>query len=267
MNCREVEHLFADYLTGECTKEQRQKVEAHLRECTECREAIKVWDKLGSLPQFDPDPRLSARFYSALDAYKQGMEHSVSKKSWPEKVREWFRGLRIPQPAFQFAVVILCLAIGYFAGKSNSPGRELYSQLDQLQNQLGQMQQVVSVSLLKQSSSSERLKGISFSYGVDNPDDHLLNALIKTLNDDPNVNVRLAAVDALYLFSDRDDIRNQLIMALQNQSSPLVQISLIDLLVELREQKSLNALRTLISNGNINPAVKQRAEWGIKQLI
>jgi hypothetical protein len=267
MNCKQVEHLFADYLTGECNKEQQQKMETHLRECAQCREAIKMWRELGALPQQQPNPTLSARFYSALDAYKQGMEHTPPKKSWPEKVQEWFHGLRFPQPVIQFAMVILCLAIGYYAGKSSSPGSELHSEVSHLQNQLGQMQQVVSLSLLKQSSSSERLKGISFSYGVHNPDIDLLNALIKTLNDDPNVNVRLAAVDALYLFSDRDDIRDQLIQALQNQSSPLVQISLIDLLVEIREQKSLNALRTLISDGNINSAVKQRAEWGIKQLI
>jgi len=57
------------------------------------------------------------------------------------------------------------------------------------------------------------------------------------------------------------------VRSLERQSSPLVQISIIDLLVEIREQKALKALRFLTRNENANRHVRERAEWGIHQLI
>ena len=86
------------------------------------------------------------------------------------------------------------------------------------------------------------------------------------MNADPNVNVRLAAVDALFAFRDRPGIRNALIASLSRQTSPLVQISLIDLLVEIRERRSLEALRDLLQNEHIDQTVKQHAEKRIKEL-
>jgi HEAT repeat protein len=98
-------------------------------------------------------------------------------------------------------------------------------------------------------------------------DASVLDALLNTLNGDPSTNVRLAAVDALYIFRDQPRVREALVQLLERQKSPLVQISIIDLLVEIREQKAMDALRFLIQNERTNPSVREHAEWGIRQLI
>ena len=91
-------------------------------------------------------------------------------------------------------------------------------------------------------------------------------SLFNTLNSDPNVNVRLAAVDALFAFSSRPGVRDALIASLSDQTSPMVQISLIDLLVQIQEKKSFEALRRLIQNQDVDQTVKQYAEKRIEDL-
>jgi hypothetical protein len=42
---------------------------------------------------------------------------------------------------------------------------------------------------------------------------------------------------------------------------------LIDLIVEMREKQATAALKQLMGDEKINAEVKQRAEWGIQQLL
>ncbi len=128
------------------------------------------------------------------------------------------------------------------------------------------MQQTVSLLLLKQSSPSQRLLGVNKTAQVTEPDRELLTSLLETVNTDPNVNVRLAAVDALYLYRDRPGVRNALLASLDRQQHPMVQIALIDLLVAMREHRALQSLKDLLNDQQINEYVRERAEWGIQQL-
>jgi HEAT repeats len=90
--------------------------------------------------------------------------------------------------------------------------------------------------------------------------------LLHTLRLDPSVDVRLAALDALRRDARQPQVRAGLMDSLQAQQSPLVQIALIDLLVELRESDAATQLRKFQQTPDLNPAVKQRAQWGIQQL-
>jgi hypothetical protein len=38
-------------------------------------------------------------------------------------------------------------------------------------------------------------------------------------------------------------------------------------MVQLRERQAIEALRQLIQNEKLNQAVRERAEWGIQQLL
>jgi len=73
------------------------------------------------------------------------------------------------------------------------------------------MKQMVMLSLLKQQSASERLRGVNWSYQIEQPDEQVLSALLRALDSDPNVNVRLAAVDALQQFARRALVKKGLL--------------------------------------------------------
>jgi HEAT repeat protein len=128
------------------------------------------------------------------------------------------------------------------------------------------MQQTLAISLLDRPSANERLQGVTISARMDNPNAQTLEALLYTLNNDKNVNVRLAAVDALYLFYNYPGVKEGLLQSLKNQPSPLIQVALIDLIVNMRERQAVDSLRLLLEDERLNPDVKEYAERGLQQL-
>ena len=98
------------------------------------------------------------------------------------------------------------------------------------------------------------------------PGQAVVTALLDTLMHDPNVNVRLATVDALRQFGDRPAVRKGLIDAMQKQESPMVQVALINLAVDLREKESVPTLRQFTQNTKLDAAVRDRAQKGLAAL-
>jgi hypothetical protein len=166
---------------------------------------------------------------------------------------------------------MLCIAIGFAAGRvwpgGGSRG-ELSELRHELRHELRDMRQMVMLTLLQQQSASDRLRGVTWSYGLDRPSGEVVHALLERLAYDPNVNVRLAAIDALKPFVGDTRVRNGLVEALtaDPQPSPLVQVALIDALVTLREPRSLESMRRLATDAGVNDTVRRRAVWGIEKL-
>lgn len=128
------------------------------------------------------------------------------------------------------------------------------------------MRQMVAISLLQQQSASERLRGVSYAYRVQPSDTEVLSALLSTVNQDPNVNVRLAAVDALHAFGASPVMRTAVIQSIQKQTTPLVQVSLIDLLVDLKESEAAPELKKIATDDQIDAGVRQHAQWALGKL-
>jgi hypothetical protein len=62
-------------------------------------------------------------------------------------------------------------------------------------------------------------------------------------------------------------VRAELVRSLEFQTEPIVQISLINMMVELEEKSAVNKLKSLIDNEATLPEVKKQAQLGIEVLI
>ena len=143
---------------------------------------------------------------------------------------------------------------------------QITSEMAALRRELHDTRQMVTLSLLQQTSASERLKGVSSTGHIDDPGADVIGALLDVLAHDPNVNVRLASIDALARFVDQPVVRRGVVQALSQRTSPLVQIALIDFLVQAKERTSLDALRQIAADPAQDAAVRGRATWGLEQL-
>ena len=270
MKCKNIKGKFADFLINDLDDTFKKEVQSHLKSCTACREELEslseTWTKLEVLPEEHPSNGLRTRFYSMLEDYKKSLKHERKPSFLNRLIDAWHSSWWLRRPAFQAAFTLLVLMVGLAIGYILNLNGQSKAELARIRQEVQGMRQTLAVSLLDQSSPSERLKGISLSYQVENPDKKTIVALLETLNSDPNVNVRLAAVDALYLFYGNPDVKEGLIHSLSKQSSPLVQVALIDLIITMHERRSIEALKTLIQDEKLNPDVKQRAEQGIQQL-
>lgn len=271
MTCDTIREKFADYLGGELDEKTLREIRGHLAGCPSCRAEIEdlsaIWTKLGVLPREQPGPGLREKFYGTLEAYIAGLEGEREKPGLGRSLSRLAARLMPRRPVYQAALALALLAVGVGSGLWLGARRpDVRNEVASLRQEVGEARQTAALSLLRQPSSSDRLMGVSWVENVRQPARPTLDALLRTLNEDPSVNVRLAAVDALYLFAGQPGVKEGLVESLSRQTSPLVQVALIDLLVGAREKRAVEALKTLAADEKLEPAVRMKAESGVKEL-
>jgi HEAT repeat protein len=162
-------------------------------------------------------------------------------------------------------VILIC---GFLIGRNmeRGPSSEERLQMGRLQDEVSAMRQMVALSMLQQQSASQRLEGVSWSTRLQQPDPQVLSALLHTLRSDPSVDVRLASLDALGRYASQPEVRRELVNSLEGKQSPLVQIALIDMLVDMHDRNAVPQLKQFQQDPKVDPTVRKRVDWGIQQL-
>ena len=266
MICERVREQIPECLAGRLEHAARERLVAHLETCPACRaelaELNAVWRAMGSLPDPEPDPAVRSRFLEVLEAYQAGRASGLAGQvAVPE------RTFRLPHSRHLWPVALaLALLLGAFLGRYVAQPRGAGPDVARLQGQVESLRQLVTLSLLQEQSPSSRLRGVTYSYQMARPDAQVEQALLYAVNHDSNVNVRLSAVDALEKYAANAQIRRALADAVPVQDSPLVQIALMDLLVELNDKEAAPALRKLAQDAQADNEVRQHAAWALQRM-
>lgn len=270
MNCDAAREQFAEYLADDIDAAAKGAVRSHIASCAPCREELEglsaIWARLGVIPSEQPSGRLRESFYAMLEEAKRTADAKGGVHR-PGRLREFLKGFPAFRKsayvyAFSLALLVVGVGAGYFLREVDTASRTAA-----LHRELQDVRQAIALSMIDRPLASDRLEGVGMSARLDSPDRKTLQALVDTLDGDPNVNVRLAAVDALYLFRNDPGVKDSLVRSLERQDSPIVQVALIDLLVEIRERRAADALKKLIGEARLAPQVKQHAELGLKQIM
>lgn len=265
MGCEEIQTHLADHLAGTLPPHVAEAVAAHLRSCHACaKEAEGVdetWQALGSLPAVRPDSNaMRARFDAMLAGYQEGVGPANAgprmMKAWPPPARY----------AIWMSAAAAALLLGVVLGRQTATAPALDPQIASLREELRGVREMMTLSLLQQQSASERLKGVTWTREIDQPGAEVATALVDALMHDPNDNVRLATVDALKRFADSDAVRRAALEALPRQTSPMVQVALIDFVLEVYGRDAAPAVRRLAMDPMVHEAVRARAEQGLARL-
>jgi hypothetical protein len=268
MKCEHIGELLPDYLQESLNAAQSGLVEQHLMECADCRDEVAIWKKLAILPMEQPSEASRERFEAMLHAYQTGRaEKTVAGFDAGHRAAGWsfVNWLRSPVGAVAWSAALLVIGIfagNYFSGTRSHSSDEIAAMHTELTN----MRQLVVLSLLQEQSASERLQGVSFSQREGQLDPQVVSALVHTLRYDNSVDVRLAALDALSRHGSQPQVRKDVLDALQQQQSPLVQVALIDQMVEWRDPDTAQRLKNFVQTPNLNPTVRQRADWAASKL-
>jgi hypothetical protein len=255
MQCEEIRQQFADYVVDRPHGLVPPGITEHLASCESCRaefeELAGLWRELGDVPPAAPPAAMRREFDRMLDTYRQQVI---------QPRRNWRRPL--VEILAMAATLVLGVAVGY---RAHAPA-PTNPEISELRSELSQTRQMVALSLMQQQSATDRLKGINWSYRLQEPGSDVLKALLDTLMHDPNVNVRLATIDALRQFGGQPAVRRGVVEAMARQESPMVQIALIDLAVDLHEKASINTLKQFVEDQSIDQSVRERAQKGIREL-
>jgi len=259
MNKNQIEELIAKYNEGLADPSEILQLELMIEsgdvELTSLRELAKFDENIDKFKEPVPSKNLDHKFYDMLSK-----ETSKSKRfnfaSW-FSFESW-----IPK----LTVTMVLMVIGFIGGtvlqKSTGGG-----EVRELANEVSSLKEIMMISMLEKESATDRLKAVSLSEEIQGPSKKVTEALFKTLNSDPSVNVRLAALDALHNYAKSPAVREGLVRSIAQQDSPLVQVALAELMVSMQEKSSVKELKKIMGQKSTPKEVKQRIEESIKILI
>ena len=233
MNCADIRAILPEYLKGSLLSDAARE---HLTACPDCRrefvELTGLWTALGSLQSPEPGRALRARVLGR---------------------RPWIQRHGLPAVA---AVLLLAggVALGLNLRRPTPVDPNVWSAAARTQGTLR---------LVHSASPADRMKGLALMGAGDGD---LAESLLTLVEQDPDTQVRLAAVESLYHFSADIGLRSRLGGALTRQDRHEVQLALVDLIVGLRERRAVEALRRLGRDGKLPPDLHRRVVDGLAQL-
>jgi anti-sigma factor RsiW len=202
MNCERIREQIPEALAGRLDKTAREALVEHLEGCAGCRTEVAelnaVWRGLETVKagmDATPDAGAKLRFQEMLAAYQAGMASVQPVVSKPRVV--WFPTRPVWQAAMAAGLLVCGILFGRFLPQAGGSNTEMAQLRDQVEN----LHQMVALSMLQQQSPSARMRGVTYSEKIAQPDPQVLDALLQAVNHDSNVNVRLSAVDALQKFA------------------------------------------------------------------
>lgn len=226
MRCEDALSLLLDPSVPESPE-----LAAHLQSCAECRAMRELWEKLDHLPAPLPDPGMTHRFRQRLRAETRASRPTIHPLT----------GWALPLAA----AMLLAVGGAFAAGYSLRPTASTDSP---------------ATARLRHGSPSERMQTLALVSAPQGREPQLMEALLERVQRDPVPEVRLAAVEALYLFGSDPALGLRLAETLPQQDQPRVQLALVDLMVALRERRAADALRRLLREDRLGPEARLRAE-------
>lgn len=300
MNCNDAIELVTESLAAPLTGRAAADLAAHLAACDACRaeaaDMRRIWKELARLPDEIPGEEMRQRFAASLDHYLaptrgRGLSGFLGE---PRRflgrlgagLEGWLAGWLPRRPLAQAGLAAATLAVGLLIGSvhgfglprggTRTPGSASGAngadaadpqrgEIHALRDEVRSLSRLVTLSLLKQDSASERLRGVSFGRAAGAGDDRVLQALLDTLRHDSDVNVRLAAVDALAPALAQPAVRGQLVQEVGTQHSPMVQIALIDMLLARDRAGTQRQLLDLTASPSLDATVRGYLRTRLRQ--
>ena len=227
MEAKEIRDLLARYYEGTTSLTEEQQLRVYLTQedvpadLIADRDQFRAMDRLrGEEP---PEALADDRLFQKIEAE----EHSLGQRQ--RRWQQWSGRV-----AASVGLVVVGFAGGIWYGHDTTA-----TEVAALRDDFQRLHQTVLTTQLAQQSASGRIQAIQTS-GAE--DQSVSEALLATLNGDPNVNVRLAAVEGLSRFSDQAPVRSALATSLRQQAHPMIQIAIINQLVTWNEKKAVPEL-------------------------
>ena len=304
MNCNDAIELLTESLAAPLSGRAAADLAAHLAACDACRaeaaDMRRIWEELERLPDEIPGEEMRQRFAASLDLYLEptGGRGLAGPLGGPRRflgrlsagLEGWLAGWLPRRPLAQAGLAAATLAVGLLIGSihglglprggtapangangadsasgANGANSASGGEIHALRDEVRSLSRLVTLSLLKQDSASERLRGVSFGREAGRGDDRVLQALLDTLRHDPDVNVRLAAVDALAPALGQPAVRGQLVLEVGAQRSPMVQIALIDMLLARDRAGTQRQLLDLTASPSLDATVRGYLRTRLRQ--
>ena len=203
-----------------------------------------LWNALEELPREEPMPGLRRNFYRQLE--------QASAETPAARLRQWlgFSGNG------GWVTAAVCVSVGVTIGQLwNAPAVPDAGRLETLENNVALLNRELILDRLQDSSASQRLRGVIDAAYLAGDDAEITRALMIRASEDRVDSVRTAAIDALGPSLNESAVGDELMRLLESAESPLVQLSLVDVVLRNGDNAQLTQLKALADNDRLHPDV------------
>jgi len=263
MDCKTIEPHIVDYLDGQLSTEESQNIKNHIASCAACKanyeETKSLFLAFKNVEEETPSDNLRTGFYKLLEEEKLLHDAKIVQFTKQKKEFPW-------KQAFQIAASIVFMLGGYFIG-SHTSKQTSNQKISALQQETVELREDMMLAMIENQSPSKRIQAVNFTESFAKPDIKILEALIGRMQYDGNMNVRLAAAEALSEFPKSTIVKDAFIEALTTQKDPSLQIAIIQFLVKIQEKRAIAPMQQLLEHVDTPDFVKEQVNSGISQII
>ncbi len=227
----------------------------------EKRDLKKIYDILLDEDIPEPPDSLDDRFYSML------------RDNLSEENRNYRIGLSgfLKSDSFRvmarIAAGIALFIIGWFGARITGSTQSGEKQLAELTSEVSGLRQSLVLTMLSQDSPSERIQAVNMVSEMNEVDNKIIESMLSTLNNDPNDNVRLVALETLTLYVYYPEVREGLVKSISIQESPLIQYRLAEIMQALQEKRSVPEFQKVLNDITLDYSVRERINETIEVLL
>jgi len=262
MNCSDIQDRIIEFVEGTLPNEDNATIKQHLASCETCKsiyeQTLAIHQTFDKVEDELPSSQLRSNFFEMLEEEKQLQPSKVVQLNKTDNFN-W-------KYAFQIAASFLLLFVGYYFGNFNAE-QDASNEIAQLKEQTIELKENMMLAMLENRSASKRIQAVNYSEDLIEADTAIVEALIERMQFDSNINVRLAAAEALYKFSDSELVKTAFISALETEKEPDLQIAIIQFLVNIQEKRAIAPMQQLLEQPETPDFVKAQANSGISQII
>jgi hypothetical protein len=266
MKKKDPKEKIIDLLQGNLTPEEAREVISGLEEAgidaSELESLRRISHLIDSVNPGEPSSDMDRRFYEMLANEKN--EAMAAEKGLIGK--RWFQASSF-NVGIRIAAGIALFLLGWFTASWSGQKFNTDREMADVSNKLTDLKQTLVLTMMQQNSSLERIKAVNMLNEFDSADERIIESLLGALNHDENDNVRLLSLEALIRYSDNPAVREGLVASIVNQSSPMIQLRLAEVMVALNERKAAHEFQKVLMNSGLNYSVRNKINEAVTVLL
>jgi hypothetical protein len=210
----------------------------------------------------EPTERMDKRFYAMLEDEKKKLLLGEPDITSQVKVTLFKSG-----PWIRIAAGISLFILGWFASSWFGGISNDNVQLASLSGEVKDLKETLVITMMRQSSAVERIKAVNMVSEFEITNSPIIENLLRILNTDTNDNVRLLSLEALIRYADIPEVRDGLIASIPNQTSPMIQIRLTEIMIALNEKRAATEFQKILKDANLNYSVRNKINSAVVTLL
>jgi hypothetical protein len=266
MKKHNVEDLFFKLLHGNLGPEEEEMIISELEKAginrKEINSIMSVDKLLDSAPLPEPTEKMDRRFYAMLNDEKR-----KSLPVEPDIVKPMITLKGIMAPGIRIAAGIALFLLGWFSSGWLNTSSLNRVQLTTLNTEIGNLKETLILTMMQQNSTVERIKAVNMVDEFETPASPIIESLLNILNNDSNDNVRLLALESLTRYTSIPEVRDGLVLTIAKQTSPMIQLRLIEVMLALKERRAAPEFEKILQNTQVNYIVKGKINNAVSVLL